>query len=57
MSGKLKAIIECLSNCHCKWVLVSKCCKNSECMNEIEEYPHNSPQNTPQTKKKNETLI
>jgi hypothetical protein len=57
MGNRLKELIICLSNCHCRWLFVLKCCKNSQCMSEIEEYPHNSPQNTPQTKKKNEILI
>ncbi len=38
-----KRIIECLSNCHCRWLLVSKCCK-SQCMSDFEEYPHSSPE-------------
>ena len=56
MSKRLKEFIACLGNCHCKWVLVSKCCK-SQCISDFEEYPHTSPQNTPQLKKKNTTLI
>ena len=46
----LKEVIKCLSICHCRWVLKSKCCENSECMSDIEEGP--SPINSPKQNKK-----
>lgn len=38
MGKTIREIMQCLSACHCRWFLRSKCCK-SECTSEMEEYP------------------